>query len=98
VEGHVVLRHRQSVEVLQAFRELVSVAFGRKKTHCLLVVNAICGRKIQFGLQWLFQGLLEAKTVGVDAVPVFLREYKGESDEAFQFTRETDAFGKAKHG
>lgn len=41
VEGHVVLGHGEAVEVLEALRELVSVAIFGEQTDSLLVIDFI---------------------------------------------------------
>lgn len=48
MEGHIVFRHRKPVEMLEAFRKLISVAMFRQQTNSLLVKDLI--RRVQIEL------------------------------------------------
>ena len=98
MEGDVVFGHGETVEVLQAFSELVSVPLPREQADCFLVVDPVGRGKVQLGLEPLLQRLLEAETVGVDPISVFLREDKGKGNEPLEFPRQSYSFWEAEHG
>ena len=98
MEGNVVFRHRQPIEMLETFSKLVSVSFPGKEAYGLFVVYPIRRRKVQLDLESLLQRLLEAQTIGVHPISVFLREHKSEGNESLEFPRQPYPLRKAKHG
>ena len=96
VEGNIILGHGQPVEVLQAFRKLVSVALPGQQADGLLVVDPVTATHSQPPLQRLLQSLLERQAVRVYSVPVLLCQDEVEGDEASELAREPDPLGEAE--
>lgn len=84
--------------MLQAFGEFISIALPRKQADGLLIVDTVTGWQVELYLQGLFQSFLKAKAVGINAIPIFLRQNKGKSDKALKLSREPDTFWEAEHG
>lgn len=53
MEGNVVFGHGETVEVLQAFTELVRVPLPREQANSLFVIDPVGRGKVQLGLESL---------------------------------------------
>lgn len=96
MEGHVVLAHREPVQMLEAFCELVGVAAHGDQTDGLLVVDAVGDGQAQLFLHGVLHVLLEGEAVAVDPVPHLGGQHEVEVDKALELLGQMDPLGEAE--
>lgn len=96
MKWNVVFAHRQSVEMLEALCEFVSVSMLGDNTDGLFVVDAVVAGQPELVLHLVFHAFLEGQTVTINSFARFGGEYEIEVDETLELFREVNAFGEAE--
>ena len=96
MEGNIIFRHGKPIEVLHAFRKLISVAMFRQQTNSLLVKDLIRRVQVKLILDRLVQAFFKRQAIRINPVPIFLRKYKVEANKPLQLLGEVNSFRKAK--
>lgn len=96
MERYIIPAHRESVEVCEAFCQLVCVSMPGDKADGLFVVDAIVEGKSELFLHIILHILSKSEAIAEYTLSCFCRQHEVKVDEPFQLLGQMDPFGKAK--